>query len=82
MTATLCQATPHQGDDNLQSVNIDDIFDDVVDEPSKMSRMLSTNETRVIAEFQKRERYFATASKNNFKNCSIGTVNHLQVGIL
>lgn len=75
-------ATPHQGGDNLHSVNIDDIFDDVVDEPSKISRMLSTNETTVIVEFQKRETNFAPASKNNFKNCSIGTVNHLQVGIL
>lgn len=61
MTATLCQATPHQGDDNLQSVNIDDIFDDVVDEPSKMSRMLSTNETRVIAEIPEK--------RNKFCNC-------------
>lgn len=61
MTATLCQATPHQGDDNLQSVNIDDIFDDVVDEPSKMSRMLSTNETRVIAEIPEK--------RNTFCNC-------------
>lgn len=51
------------GGDNLQSVNIDDIFDDVVDEPSKISRMLSTNETTVIVEFQKRETHFAPALK-------------------
>ncbi|XP_062603966.1 uncharacterized protein LOC134265768 [Saccostrea cucullata] len=62
------------GGDNLQlqGVNIDDLFDDMYEERSQISSMVSMNKTTVNV--QQRRANFAPAPESIFQNCSIGTV--------